>query len=142
MYVPPTDSLDSDVDTIPECEDTPDEASAGIAATLSSLQTQVFTVGCAFSSCHDAESPAANLDLSGDDLHAELTGHEVLAATELPLVDPGNAEGSWLYKVISECDPQAGGASVSHMPRNSPTLLDPELVAAVRDWIDEGAQDN
>jgi hypothetical protein len=142
MYVPPTDPDDTDVDPIPDCEDTPSDASAGIDATLSSLQSQVFGVGCAFSSCHNTGAPAAGLDLTAEDLHAEITGHDVMAPTELPLIEPGNADGSWLYKVMSECEPQAGSTTVSHMPRNSPTLLDPELVAAVRDWIDEGAQDN
>jgi hypothetical protein len=142
MYVPPTDAEDTEVDPIPECEDTPDDAAAGIDATLSGVQAQVFSVGCAFSSCHDTGSPAANLDLTADDIHAELMDHQVLASTDLPLVDPGNADGSWLYKILAECAPKAGETTVSHMPRNSPTLLDPELVAGVRDWIDDGAQDN
>lgn len=142
MYVPPVDPQDEDVDPIPGCEDTPTDATASIDATLSSLDSQVFAVSCAFSACHDTESPAANLDLTAEDLHAELTNHELVTPTDLPLVDPGNADGSWLYKVISECEPQAGETTVSHMPRNSPTLLEPGLVAAVRDWIDAGAQDD
>ena len=34
------------------------------------------------------------------------------------------------------------GRVVAHMPRNSPVLLPPELVAKVRDWIQAGALDN
>lgn len=142
MYVPETDPEDKDVDPIPDCVDTPDDATASLEATLSNVDNHIFAASCAFSACHDSEAPAANLDLTATDLHAELLGHEVLAPTDLPLVDPGNAEGSWLYKVVSECEPQTGDVTMSHMPRNSPTLLDPGVVAMLRDWINNGAEDN
>ncbi len=142
MYIPPTDPDDEGVDPIPDCEDTPDGATARFEPTLSNLSDQVFGVGCAFSACHDTGSPAAGLDLTADDLHAELMAHEPTAPTDLAFIEPGDAEASWLYQIVSRCEPQAGGVAVAKMPKNSPTLLDPELVATLRDWIDEGAQDN
>lgn len=68
--------------------------------------------------------------------------HEVATPTEMPLVDPGNPGGSWLYQAVSRCQPQSDVGPVSHMPLNSPTLLDPEVVAMLRVWIAEGAQNN
>jgi hypothetical protein len=142
MYVPPTDPSDEDVQPIPECEDTPETAEPFAEPTLTTVKRDIFSVGCAFSACHDTSSPAANLNLTADDLHTELMEHEVLSPTEMPLVDPGNPEGSYLYELVSKCEPQAGDLSVSHMPKNSATLMRPENVAMLRDWIAEGAQDN
>jgi hypothetical protein len=46
-------------------------------------------------------------------------------------------------QLLSQCEPtDDAGTVVNHMPRNSPTLLPPELVAKVRDWILNGAEDN
>jgi len=56
-------------------------------------------------------------------------------------VAPGDPEGSWLYRVVAQCRPEdAAGNVVSHMPLNSPKLSDPGLVAALREWIEAGAQ--
>ena len=77
------------------------------------------------------------------DLHTHLLGHEVKANAGVPLVDPGNPEGSYLYQLISQCKPKdADGNEVAHMPLNAPFLSDPKLVAQVRDWIAAGAQNN
>lgn len=141
MYVPESDG-DEELDPIPECEEYPGTAEPLREPTLSNLQTDLFRVGCAFSSCHDSESPAAGLELAADDLHDELMNHELLTPTDYPLVDPGNPEGSWLYRVTSNCEPETNEGTTSHMPRNSPTLLEPEILAMIREWIARGAQDN
>jgi hypothetical protein len=61
----------------------------------------------------------------------------------MPLIVPGNAEGSWIYRLLAQCDPTtADGAYVSHMPKNAPVLLDDALVAKLRAWIDAGALDD
>jgi hypothetical protein len=142
MYVPPTDPDDEDVEPIPECEDDPGTAEPFGDPNLTTIKRDIFSVGCAFSACHDTSASAANLDLTADDLHGELMNHEVLAPTDKPLVEPGNPEGSYLYDLVSQCDPMAGDVEVSHMPRNSPTLMPPESVAMLRAWIEAGAQDN
>lgn len=141
MYVPESESSE-EIDPLPECEDRPGTAEPLRDPTLTNLETDLFEVGCAFSSCHDAENPAAGLDLTADDLHGELMNHELITPTEDPLVDPGNPEGSWLYRVTANCEPQVESGTVSHMPRNSPTLLEPEVLAMIREWIARGAQDN
>lgn len=142
MYVPPSADKGGEVEPIPDCVDTPADADAGYAPTLTNVKEQIFGPGCSFSACHNGTSSAAGLDLSAEDVHAELMGHQVYAPTDLPLVAPGDAQGSWLYRIMSECEPSAGDVGVAHMPRNSPTLLDADLVATVRDWIDQGALDD
>ena len=141
MYVPEGDSQE-DLDPIPDCEERPGTAEPFRKPTLTNLQNHLFSVGCAFSSCHNGDSPAAGLNLNADDLHAELTNHQVLTPTDMPLVDPGNPQGSWLYEVTSKCEPTSDVGTVSHMPRNSPTLLEPEMLAMIREWIARGAKDN
>lgn len=142
MYVPPSEHDGDQLDPESRCEDTPEQSQAGFDTTLTEIDRQIFEPGCTFSACHSGASAAAGLDLTADDLHGELLDHQVRAPTEMPLVDPGDADNSWLYRITSECDPQAGDTSVDPMPRNSPELLDPSLVATLRDWIDEGAEDN
>jgi hypothetical protein len=141
MYVPESDT-DEDIDPVPDCEDTPASAEPLKEPTLTNLKRDIFSVSCAFSSCHGEESAAANLNLTGDNLRQRLVDHQMVTPTQMPLVDPGNPDGSWLYEVVSKCEPESDAGPVSHMPRNSPTLLDPELVAMVREWIAQGAKDN
>jgi hypothetical protein len=143
LYLPDSDVLDDDVAIEPKCEDTPvptDTIDPG--ATLTAIRDDVFEPSCTFSSCHDADASAFGLDLTADDLHAELMDHEVLSATSMPLVTPGDPDASWLYQLISKCEPQSDAGPVGHMPRNSPKLLPKALVERVHDWIADGAQDN
>lgn len=141
LYVPESEDAD-DLDPVPECEEYSGEAEPLRDPTLSNLERDVFSVGCSYSACHGADAPAADLSLVGDDLHDGLMNHELQTPTDLPLVDPGNPEGSWLYRVTSRCEPQSNAGPVSHMPKNSPTLLEPKMLAMIREWIRRGAQDN
>lgn len=141
MYIPDSGTEDNFSPEL-ECVDTSELAQPMREATLSNIEEDIFEVGCTFSACHGSDSGAAGLSLAGEDLHGELLNHNVATPTDMPLVDPGDADNSWLYRVMSECEPEADVGPVAFMPRNSPTLLEPELVTMVRDWIDEGAQDN
>lgn len=141
MYMPEGDGGE-ELDPVPDCEDRPGTADPLREPTLSNLETDLFEVGCAFTSCHDAESPAAGLNFEAEDLHSELMNHEMVTPTDKPLVDPGNPEGSWLYEVTSNCEPETKNGTTSFMPRNSPTLLEPEVLAMIREWIERGAEDN
>jgi hypothetical protein len=143
LYVPPSDPGDAGLPPVDECEDVPADATPGTDATLSRLRDTLFVSTCQFSACHQGGNPAAGLDLMAADLHAELMDHVVQADTDLPLVAPGDPDGSWLYRVVAQCQPaDAAGNVVSHMPLNSPRLSDPGLVAALREWIDAGARDD
>jgi hypothetical protein len=142
LYVPESNTADDPTSVVPECEDTPADAEPSGATTLSSLETDIFRAGCAYSSCHDADAPAAGLDFEAEDLHAELMEHELFSDVTMPLVTPGEPAESWLYRVMSRCEPETESGTTSPMPRNSPTLLDAGKVARVREWIAAGAADN
>jgi hypothetical protein len=144
LYVPESLPSDSNLPPIPECVDTPELALAEPPVTLTSIRETIFRGSCTFSACHDSIAPPAGLDLSSDDVHERLLDHAVVFAdTDLPLVAPGDPDGSWLMHLLSECEPHDDrGNALAHMPRNSPTLLPPELVAKVRDWILSGAEND
>ena len=142
LYVPPSDP---DGPTVPvdPCIDIDAAAPATGPSTLSSIRDTVFTPSCVFSSCHGATQPAAGLDLESEDLYAQLTNHTVLGQTDLPLLDPGSPETSWLFQLVSQCAPvDKKGMPVSHMPLNSPRLLNPGVVNKIRGWIASGAPNN
>src|SRR5690606_7012241 len=103
LYLPPLDPADQGLPPIPPCVDTGD-AVASFEPTLTNVAANLFVPACSFSSCHGTGGQAGGLNLEGD-LHAKLLGHSVSGNSDLPLIDPGNAEGSWLYQRISQCEP-------------------------------------
>jgi hypothetical protein len=142
LYLPPVDPEDQGLPPIPECSDADPGAAPDAPATLSSLQETIFAPACTYASCH-GQGAAGQLDLRAPDLHARLLGHELLVSPGMPLVDPGNPDNSWLYHLLSKCEPTLpGGVVVSHMPKNAPKLLDDEVVAQLRAWIEAGALDD
>jgi hypothetical protein len=145
LYLPPPGPGDSDLPPVKPCTDADPGATPAIEATLSDLRWALFEPSCSFNACHaDGPSGAAGgLRLRGDGLHAALLGHELQADAGMPLITPGDPSQSWLYRLVSECAPtDAGGDVVAHMPLNAPTLADDGLVAALRQWIADGALDN
>ncbi len=119
----------------PTCRDADASSAPAAAPTFDNVRRYVLEPWCSFSACH-GEASAGGLALQGDDLAASLLAHAPAGPTELPFVEPGNAEGSWLYRSIARCDPGGGARS---MPRNAPVLLEDDVVAIVRAWIDAGA---
>ncbi len=142
LYVPPSDPAEPS-DPVDPCIDIDPQGPAEGPVTLSSVRDTIFAANCVFSSCHGAQNPVAGLNLEAVDLHGELLNHPVLANTDFPLVDPGSPETSWLYTLVSTCEPlNRDGVAVHHMPLNSPRLLDAALVGKLRAWIEAGAPDN
>jgi hypothetical protein len=140
LYVPPSEPGDDGLPPVPACVDHDPETAPHEPTTLTSVRDTLLASSCTFSSCHGGPNAAAGLNLRADDLHAELLGHEVTSATMRPLVAPGDPDGSWLFELLSKCEPtDDAGNVVAHMPRNAPTLSDPKLVAKVRAWIAAGA---
>ena len=141
LYVPPTLPGDEGLPVAPPCVDTPPSLSEP-PETLTCINESVFVASCNFAACHDDQAPAAGLDLS-QNVYENLMGLQVMAQTDLPLVALGDPEGSWLYQLLSRCEPvDDEGRVVAHMPRNSPQLLPPEVVAKVGEWIRLGARDD
>lgn len=142
LYVPPQDGDDIDLDPVKACVDDPGDAAPAAAPTLANLRSTLFNPSCTFSSCHGGKTPIY-LPLDGADLHAVLLGDPTLADTEMPLVDPGDPGNSWLYQLVSRCDPRDdSGVAHIHMPFNAPNLLDPRTIATLRAWIEAGAKDD
>ncbi len=140
LYKPPELGTDVGVKPVEECTDTPADAVPSGPATLASINDAIFVPACSYSACHGGPKPAAGLALDTPALHDVLLSHKATANTLLPLVTPGDPEKSWLYALLAKCSPtDDSGAVVAHMPRNAPYLLDPGLVARVRDWILAGA---
>ncbi len=141
LYVPPVEPGDEDLPPVPACVDVDPAIAADEPATLGSIRDTIFAPSCGFSACH-GETAVAGLDLQADDLHGMLMHHPV-TGSELPLITPGDPERSWLYHLLSRCEPEtAAGQVAPHMPLNAPFLLDPALVNKVRAWIAAGALDN
>lgn len=143
LYVPPVDPADVDLEPVKRCVDADPTVPAKGEPTLEKIRGAIFTPACTFSSCHDAKSPAAGLDLMSAGLYERLMDHEVAAAVDLPLVAPGDPEGSWLYRIVSRCEPtDRDGHVLRHMPYNAPTLLTDGSIALIRAWIEAGAGAN
>ncbi len=137
LYVPPSEPGDGELDPVKQCVDTPADAEPLAPPTLTSLRETIFNPSCSFSSCHGGKTPISPR-LDGADLHAQLLATADQA--KMPRVDPGDPGNSWLYRLVSQCEPKDASDHVfTHMPYNSPTLLEPRLVAKLRAWIEAGA---
>jgi hypothetical protein len=139
LYVPPVDPDDAELPPVPACRDADPTAAPAVEPTLAALRASLFAPSCSYADCHGAAT-ASGLDLVAEDLHTELLEHEPVTSAGIPLVVPGDPDGSWLYRVLAECSPADGNGSGSrHMPLNAPVLLDDAIVASVRAWIEAGA---
>lgn len=103
-------------------------------ATLSSLQTSIFTPRCAVSGCHVGAGAPEGMDLSAGLTYGNVVN---VASGELPQflrVEPGDPVNSYLYMKITG-DARIFGA---RMPFGGP-YLSPGEIEAVADWILAGA---
>lgn len=116
--------------------------SCGGAASLSTVQTKVFTPSCAFGTCHNPPTGAGDLVLNTG-THAKIVNVTSPAAPATKLVVPGKPEESFLYMKLTMTTAQlkafAPDAGES-MPPGEP--LEAERLQLVRDWIADGAKDN
>lgn len=103
---------------------------------LSVIEQKVFQVSCTFSSCHSADAPQQGLSLAGSPYHAIVNQPSAEVPTRM-LVVPSDPNGSYLFEKISNDHPASG----SRMPYLSNPLPEGEI-AAVRQWIEQGAQDD
>jgi hypothetical protein len=107
---------------------------------LSSIQTKIFTPKCAVSGCHVGAGAPLGLDFSTTGTSfANLVG---VASQEVPVlgrVTAGNPDSSYIVIKLE------GGARIApgtaRMPLNG-TALSADEIAAVRQWIQNGAQNN
>ncbi|HVU00738.1 MAG TPA: hypothetical protein VHE30_03270 [Polyangiaceae bacterium] len=98
--------------------------------TIDSLRRDVFSVGCAFDSCHGDNNAAWGLYLGLPDVKSELVGESARTCPGWTRVVPGDPEHSFLVRKISDDHPPCG----ERMPFGLGELP-PRVVACVTDWI-------
>jgi len=112
-----------------------------IDRTLTSIQAEIFTPTCAFSSCHDSEFPASELDLSSVSASEQnLIG---VPSVEIPTrlrVERGDARRSYLANKVTG-DEMAPGTAQMPLNDQGLELCQPRLDAII-EWIDDGAPIN
>lgn len=102
------------------------------APTFANVQA-IFNGNCATSGCHNASSEQSGVNLSSYNSVINSVGSQY----GKKVIQPNDAAGSPLVDKISSDNPQFG----SRMPLNSPPLSD-DQINLIRQWIDEGAQNN
>lgn len=114
----------------------PIDAGSG-AYTFERLKAEVFTPTCAVSLCHaGAPPPLAPMSLEPEQAWASLLS----VSTEAPAlkrVEPGDPSRSYLMNKLLGTGGKVGGID-SRMPKGKPAL-NPELIAAISEWIERGA---
>lgn len=116
----PTDPIDPDA---------PDPT-----ATLTRVQTEIFTPTCAQLGCHDNFGRQSQLVLVAGASHAQLVNRDSVEVPSIKRVLPGDHTRSYLYMKITA----APGITGDRMPQGLPPLSDAQL-KLVRDWIRRGA---
>ena len=99
----------------------------------------IFDANC--TTCHRDGGLAAlagiAMRLTADEAYDSLVGRPSSQDASLTLVEPGDAEASLLFRKVSSDSPPVG----RRMPLFSGPLSASE-VGLIRDWIDQGAEDN
>ncbi len=100
-------------------------------ATFSSIQKNVFSKSCAFSTCHGGSvSPT----LSSGSAYNNLVNKQSRQNASMLLVKPGDSAHSYLMKKLK-------GEGTSRMPKNG-AALSTAIIDTVASWIDRGAKNN
>ena len=116
-------------------------SSASCPSTWAAIQKTILVGhGCTQSACHDSKEPTGMLDLSSDAAYDHLINVESSAATEMPLITPGDEKLSLLFlkleaKTKGTALPAAAGAP---MP-TAGNAVSVEQLGALRLWIRAGA---
>jgi hypothetical protein len=136
----------------PACTDY--EPPAGFDATTPAVSFSkdvmpVFTLSCAFSTCHGSNIGPANGVFLGRDparVHAAIVNVKSGELADMPFVNPGNPRESYLMRKMdgSQCVLDArckDGTCQSSMPKNEePLEVDTRNV--IRRWIAQGAKND
>jgi hypothetical protein len=113
-----------------------------IPPTFATLQLVIMALGCDGSDCHSG-SEFNPLDLVRDqDLYMNLTTTIAEKCENLPIVDPGNPDGSALMKVITGPCGDLPQMPAGCVPGEGGGCVPPEYIAAIEQWITDGAPEN
>ncbi|MEE9231461.1 MAG: hypothetical protein V3U86_12225 [Acidobacteriota bacterium] len=116
--------------------------SAPLPGATISLQNDVqpiFDFSCAVSFCHSGPTPTGNMSLEEADTFVEIVGVMSSQAPSLKRVESGDASASYLVNKIEGTAGSVGG-DPTQMPVGG--MLFSAEIQIIRDWIDQGAQDN
>ena len=103
----------------------------------------IFNRSCALSGCHSGSSPQASMSLEAGMIYDPVLGAVGVSSLEAPglkRIDPGSSLSSYLVAKLEDKQASVGGIG-DRMPLGSPPL-DPIEIQVIREWIDQGAQDN
>lgn len=111
-----------------------------IEASLDTLRLVIMALGCNGSDCHGG-SEANPLDLRlNEDLYTNLTTSASIECDNLPIVDPGNAEGSALIRLLKgpcgETPRMPAGCFENEFENN---CVPDDYIAAIEQWVADGA---
>ena len=105
--------------------------------TLTQIQTNIFDTNCALSGCHTGGNPPQGLDLSVGQAFSNLVNVASMEQSSVLRVAPGDPENSYLlHKIRGDA-----GITGSQMPLGR-TALSASEIELVRQWIEDGAQNN
>jgi hypothetical protein len=131
-------------------------ATPGATASFRQDVQPIFTASCATAFCHGSPL-GAPMSLLSADSYASLVGAASCEAAALKRVAPGDSAGSYLVvklegtqsAILAAGGCQAcsiSGGSVancgSRMPLTGPPYLPDAEIRLIRDWIDQGAENN
>lgn len=103
---------------------------------FSEIQSNVFTVSCAVSGCHQGAGAPQGLRLDDANSYAMLVGMAASQVSSLNRVEPGDPDNSYLIQKLE------GTAAVGQrMPLNQPPLAS-TTINTIRQWITDGALDD
>ncbi len=111
-------------------------AQGALGPRLFSIQDNIFTPIC--TQCHLGESPAGGLNLEESNSFSNLVGVKRPTGSEIRVV-AGDADSSFIIDKLEGNN--LGDNRGSRMPLGGP-FLEQSTVDVLRDWIDEGAEDN
>lgn len=116
-----------------------DDSTGNPAVSFASDIQPILTVAC--SGCH---SPGGIGDLSGipmflrdGESYAMIVNVQSVQQDDLTLVVAGDSAASFFFNKVSSDSPTLG----DRMPQFAPQLTDAQITL-IRDWIDQGAEDN
>lgn len=133
-------------------EDAPTGGTANTGGTPSAVEAPTFVAdvapmlktGCAFQSCHGGGSGGFNLpDVDPAVMYAQIVGQASRTLTDMPLVDPGKPENSFLMLKLDDAQNTVdarcvGGRCGGPMPEGA-GLWPEEKRETLRAWIAAGA---
>lgn len=120
-----------------ERDDEDNGSGSGLQPTLTSIQSNIFSVNCALSGCHAGASPQQGMNLSEGQAFSNIVNVRSNEVPSLFRVEPGNPEDSYLFMKITG----ATGIVGSRMPLGR-SPLSSEEIETIRQWIEDGAQNN